>query len=69
MGRGMYSTTPIGKRVLQSYKTRASAQARATKLNKKGYTTKLELIMGNWLLWVSPKYFRDHPKVKGYYEV
>ena len=69
MGReGAYIAPIPGKRCLAVYKTRGTAQARANKLKKQGYSAKVDETMGTYSVWVSSKYFKDHPKAKGYYD-
>ena len=63
----MYRMELRGKRVLSSYTNEATAKRRASQLRKQGYAVKVERIMGSSLVWVSRRYFKDHPKAKPLY--
>lgn len=60
------STKPTGMRVAFNYQSKGPAARKVKELRKKGYRAKWEEIMGNFSVWVSPKYFKDHPRAKGY---
>jgi hypothetical protein len=50
---------------LRIYKTEAAARRKAAEIKRKGYGVKVSQSMGDWELWVSPRYFKDHPRVRG----
>lgn len=64
MGAGVSFGALPGKRLLKTYKTRGAAEKKAEELKKKGYPTRIEWLYNNYELWVSRRYFKDHPRVK-----
>ena len=68
MGKGVVlgsSESLPGMQFLRGYKTEEGARKRVAKLRKQGYRAKCEKLMGTWEVWVSPAYFKKHPRAKG----
>lgn len=62
----LLGTEPRGMRIVSNYQSEPPAKRRVAQLRKQGYKAKYEVIMGNYSVWVSPRYFKDHPKAKRY---
>lgn len=62
----LMSTKLKGDRIVANYQDEVAAKRKVAQLRKQGYRARYECIMGNYEVWVSAKYFKDHPRVKGY---
>lgn len=64
--RTLTTTRERGMRICANYQSEGSAKRKVAELKKKGYNARYTEIMGNYEVWVSAKYFSDHPKARKY---